>query len=135
MTHDPAATAPAREPAPERPVPSGAEIAVSLVLTVGLGVLALVAGFLALFLVMVSDGCHGGPDDPVLCSGGGQLAFFAGLLALWVVLAFAVVGALVMILLGRRRRRHVWFWPFAGLGVGALAVVAFVGLVALLAST
>lgn len=137
MSVDPAASASpaASTPRDERPMPSGAEIAVGLVLTVGLGAAAVVEGFLAIFLALAGDTCVGAPDEPLLCDDTGQLGFFLGLVALWLVLALAVLGALVMILLGRRRRRHVWFWPFVGLGVCVLAGAAFFGLVYWLAST
>lgn len=115
-------------------VPSTAEVAVGLVLTAGLAVLSFVVGALAMLFAMVSDGCFGEPDDPRICSDSGSVIFFLGLFGLWAVLALGVVGSLVMILLGRRRRRRVWFWPFVGLGVGVVGVVAFFGVIAYLAS-
>lgn len=127
------APAPVQRPARDA-VPSGVEVVLSLVLCVGLAMLAFVAGVMAMFFAMVSDGCHGGPDDPLICSAGGSLAFFVGLFALWTVLAVAVLGPLVMILRGRSRRRHVWHWPFVGLGVGVLGCLGFFVVVLLLAS-
>lgn len=126
-----------RPPQPDRgsgAVPSATEVAVSLVLTAGLAVLALVVGGLAMLFAMVSDGCFGEADDPRICSDSGGTIFFLGLFGLWAVLAAGVVGSLVMILTGRRRGRRVWFWPFAGLGVGVVGVLAYFGVIAYLAT-
>ncbi len=99
---------------------------VAVLLIVAQGVASLVVGTLSLFFMMISDGCHDGPDDPFICSNNGGLFFFGGLALEWLLLAAGFVASIVLSILAANNGKTVWFRPLIGIGIGLLGVVIMV---------
>ncbi len=108
------------------------DVVVATILWLGLSLVSLVAGFMALLLAMASDGCGTQPDDPILCRPEGSLLFFLGIAVLWLVLAVGVIGSAVMIVRGAARRRRTWHWPLVGLALGVAGCAGMLGWMVLL---
>ncbi|RYJ05658.1 MAG: hypothetical protein EON52_10420 [Actinomycetales bacterium] len=108
---------------------AAAGLVLSLVLWGALAFGTLTVGFLALFFGMLSDGCYEGVDDGI-CSDAGGAIFFGAVLAFWAVLAFSLIGSLVMIVLSHKRRRRAWPWPLGAALVDVVAIVLFLVVVA-----
>lgn len=120
-------------PAPPQQRPARVvETVLASVLWLGLLAVSFIAGTMSLLLVMASDGCGTSDDDPLLCQESGALLFFAGIGVEWLLLAVAVIGSLVLIVRGAVRRKHVWHWPFVGLGLAVVAVAGVFGWTVLL---
>ncbi len=120
--------APAQQHRPARVV----ETVLASLLWLGLLAVSFIAGTMSLLLVMASDGCGTSDDDPLLCQESGALLFFAGIGVEWLLLAVAVIGSLVLIIRGAVQRKHVWHWPFVGLGLAVVAVAGVFGWTVLL---
>jgi hypothetical protein len=108
------------------------DIVVATLLWLGLSVLSVVAGAMALLLAMAADSCGTNPDEPILCGTGGVLLFLLGIGVLWLVLAVGVIGSAVMIVRGAVRGRRTWHWPLAGLALGVAGCAGMFGWMVLL---
>lgn len=110
------AYAPAPDDAPaKRPVKT-LDVVVTIVLLVADGVLAALASFMGIFLVMASDSCGARDCNVDLIT----LGWLMGMILPWVALVATVVVAIVLMV-----RRRLAFWvPLAGAALIVLSLVA-----------
>ncbi|WP_343048661.1 DUF6264 family protein [Microbacterium immunditiarum] len=126
MTQPPPYGPPASPIAPYQPAPAAKpparvwDVVLTVVLLVGLGVLALIVSFFGFFLAMASDPC-GVRDCSTELIGLGMLTAVA---LPWAVLLAAVVLAIVLLV----RRRHAFWVPLVAVPfvIGSWFVGAFI---------
>lgn len=90
------------------------------------GGVVLWAMILAFFGAIVGPlACPGGETNEQLrsslCDGDGATVARVGFIGQWIVMALAVIGSLVGVVLATTRRRLAWIWPAAGI---VLVIVA-----------
>ena len=107
---------------------------VTIVLIAGQALASLVVGALSLLFAMISDGCHGEPDDPMICGDAGGGLFFLGIGLEWLLLAGGVVTSIVLAARAASEGRRSWPAPFIGTCVGLLGIAAMIATVTVLAS-
>lgn len=114
--------------------PRTSELAVSVLLIVVLVGMQYLIGMFALFSMIATDSCYGGPGEPLICSDRGETLWFIGLAVLIVLMVASIITAVVMVTVGYRRDRRMWTWPVLAIVVTVIAAVGFFGLVAYLAA-
>lgn len=104
-----------------------ADLVLTIVLLVVLGLGAVAAAFIAFIAVFSTDSCGYGGRDPAMCENGAVVWI---IISYWVALGLVSLAALVLSVVALVRNRRAW--PYAAGGIGVTVLVGAVAFVVLL---
>ena len=127
---------PAGRPNPTEASPAAQAVnwTVAIILIVAQGLASLAVGLFSLFFMMISDGCHGGENDPFICSEHGESVFFGGLAIEYLLLIAGFITSIVLCALAASQGKAVWWRPFIGIAIGVVGVIVMLIAISISAS-